>query len=412
MQHGTCAIKVAMPKSRAALTRDAVALDILQAAGGHPNIVELTAVVCRSRTIASATSVSALATPAYPGGDLEQFLLHNTVPEALQARIAQQVASALAHAHSRNIAHCDLKSANVLLTAERDTKVADWGGSQALGRRRGVMGSLISRSPEVHRSGTCGPAEGAAALAYDTAAADCWSFGVLLLELKVTRLFHQAIYHATELAHGEFAAALAAGRRPAVFDELLDAVRGTAAIPLWADIVARALEPDPARRAPLAQLRALVDVAAAADALLAAQAALPAAGCGNVPPLLRAAARRDDPNELAAEELCMAEGQCGMFKTGCCPCELGSSVDELQPRRLHDFSQLTGAPLVRRIPLPSSLLPSLIVLPCLNLFLACEFLTVSGIHPAATSDRPLPGRPVCTPRSSPWIVIVALLEIR
>lgn len=336
-----------MPKSRAALTRDAVALDILQAAGGHPNIVELTAVVCRSRTIATTTSVSALATPAYPGGDLEQFLLHNTVSEVQQARIAQQLASALEHAHSRSIAHCDLKSANVLLTVKRDAKLADWGGSQALGRRRGVMGSLISRAPEVHLSGTCPVADGAAAPAYDTAAADCWSFGVLLLELKVTRLFHQAIYHATEAAHGQFAAALAAGRRPAVFKELLDAVCGTAAVPLWADIAARALQPDPARRASLAQLRALVEVAAAADALLAAQAALPAAGCTGVPPLLRAAARRDDPNELAAEELCMAEGHCGMFESGCCPCEGDSSVEEMQPRRLHDFARLTGPHLVR-----------------------------------------------------------------
>ncbi len=85
-----------------------------------------------------------------------------------------RIARALAHAHRHGIVHRDVKGDNVLLTADDDVKLTDFGVAQVVGRRGAVsetVGTAAYMSPEQaqgldvdHRS-------------------DIFSFGILLYEL-------------------------------------------------------------------------------------------------------------------------------------------------------------------------------------------------------------------------------------
>ena len=90
--------------------------------------------------------------------------------------MATQVASALAHAHERNVVHGDLKAANVLVSEAGRIKVVDFG----LARRNATAetteasvtgGTLYAMAPEQLRGGRP-----------DTRS-DVWALGVLLQEI-------------------------------------------------------------------------------------------------------------------------------------------------------------------------------------------------------------------------------------
>lgn len=100
-------------------------------------------------------------------------------------RYAVQIAAALAHAHSRNIVHHDLKSANILVTPQGLVKVLDFGLARRLPKLTGdeatvsiaavetagtVMGTLLYMAPEVLR-GQAGDYR-----------SDLWSLGTVIYE--------------------------------------------------------------------------------------------------------------------------------------------------------------------------------------------------------------------------------------
>jgi serine/threonine-protein kinase len=69
-----------------------------------------------------------------PGCSLGDLLRRRgTLPPPLAAEIAGQVCAALAAAHAQGVVHCDVKPGNVLLTADGQAKLADFGIAKAAG---------------------------------------------------------------------------------------------------------------------------------------------------------------------------------------------------------------------------------------------------------------------------------------
>ncbi|KAL6652307.1 hypothetical protein ACP70R_011232 [Stipagrostis hirtigluma subsp. patula] len=119
-----------------------------------------------------------------PNGDLHQRLRGgaDALPWARRVAVALQVATALEYLHESRqpaVIHGDIKASNVLLDANMDAKLCDFGFahvgiSATVGGRpsaRAVMGSPGYVDPHLLRSGVA------------TKKSDVYSFGVLLLEL-------------------------------------------------------------------------------------------------------------------------------------------------------------------------------------------------------------------------------------
>lgn len=121
-------------------------------------------------------------------------LLDVIPPEGLSVattlRYGAQIADALAHSHGRNVLHRDLKTANVMITAEDRVKVLDFGLAKrleegaadaatrselSLTEPGSVVGTLYALAPEVLR--------GEAA----SVRSDIWALGVVLYEMAAGR---------------------------------------------------------------------------------------------------------------------------------------------------------------------------------------------------------------------------------
>jgi serine/threonine-protein kinase len=116
------------------------------------------------------------------GGTLGDLLADATpLDDGETARIAREIAAALAHAHQRGVVHRDLKPANVLLDHERNVKLADFGIAAAtqmptLTDSGTVLGTASYMAPE---QAVGDPT---------TSATDVYAFGVLLFQMLTGRL--------------------------------------------------------------------------------------------------------------------------------------------------------------------------------------------------------------------------------
>jgi TolB-like protein/tRNA A-37 threonylcarbamoyl transferase component Bud32 len=104
------------PTERARLVREAKAA----AALNHPNI-------CTVYEVGEADDRVYLAMELVEGRTLRETLTDTALAPDLLVHYARQLAEALAHAHDRGVAHHDLKSGNVIVTADRRIKVLDFG---------------------------------------------------------------------------------------------------------------------------------------------------------------------------------------------------------------------------------------------------------------------------------------------
>jgi eukaryotic-like serine/threonine-protein kinase len=164
------------------------------------------------------------------GEDLASVIRRTgAVPPRQAARLAADVASALAAAHGRGIIHRDVKPANVLVSRDGRVKVTDFGIARAIADAQLTMpgltmGSVHYFSPEQARGEPT------------TAASDVYSLGIVLYELLTGR----------RPWGGDSAAAIAMARLSGAAP-LPSSVR--AGIPPALDaIVRRAMSRDPAQR--------------------------------------------------------------------------------------------------------------------------------------------------------------------
>jgi len=112
----------------------------------HPHIVRLFDV-----------GADYIATTYIDGSDLQRRLRTPIAPE-LALRIAGQVGSALAYAHSQGVVHRDVKPANILIDREDNAFLADFGLAAIAGEADGIGGGTPAyMAPEVSRGEPGGP---------------------------------------------------------------------------------------------------------------------------------------------------------------------------------------------------------------------------------------------------------------
>src|SRR5437762_5665234 len=145
------------------------------AAVGHPNINQL-------YDYGEAEGRPYMVLECLTGGSLQDRLAPGVpLPDDETRAIATDIASGLAHAHSRGLVHRDLKPANILFDAEERAKIADFGiarmgGTGTLTEAGTVLGTASYISPEQAAGLPAGPAS------------DVYSFGVILFRMLTGRL--------------------------------------------------------------------------------------------------------------------------------------------------------------------------------------------------------------------------------
>ena len=137
----------------------------------HPNIVQI---YDRGR---SEDGSYYIVMEHVPGGTLKDLIVRqgNLDPDEA-VRLASQVAEALGTAHAAGVVHRDIKPQNVLLTADGDVKVADFGVARAaeagtISDSGVVVGTANYMSPEQAMGDPVGPA------------GDLYSLGVVIYEM-------------------------------------------------------------------------------------------------------------------------------------------------------------------------------------------------------------------------------------
>jgi len=93
-------------------------------------------------------------------------------------RIAREAAAALDYAHRHGVVHRDIKPENILLTADGDTLVADFGIARALGGEDGLTQTGMAIGTPAYMS----PEQASGDKAID-ARTDIYSLGAVLYEM-------------------------------------------------------------------------------------------------------------------------------------------------------------------------------------------------------------------------------------
>lgn len=144
----------------------------------HPNI-------CTVYSVDEIGGTPCIAMQLVEGRTLRQVINEGPMPLDRFFDLAGQIASALDAAHRKDIIHRDIKSANIMVTAEGRVKVLDFGlaqfssnqDSSRLTETAGdTAGTLSYMAPEQLRGG------------HANARSDVWSLGVVLFEMLTGKL--------------------------------------------------------------------------------------------------------------------------------------------------------------------------------------------------------------------------------
>lgn len=116
--------------------------------------VEKLATLYTSRKIVGLVEVGWDGDPPYyvmeflENGSLANVLSTGPLPAEEAVRIARSMIIALVHAHGRGVLHCDLKPANVLLDADFEPRLCDFGQSRLSNEQNPALGTLFYMAPE------------------------------------------------------------------------------------------------------------------------------------------------------------------------------------------------------------------------------------------------------------------------
>lgn len=116
--------------------------------------VEKLATLYASRNIVRLLDVGWNAEPPYyvmefvENGSLGAYLSAGPLPVEETVRLAQQVCGALIEAHGAGVLHCDLKPDNVLLDAQFQVRLCDFGQSRMSHEQAPALGTLYYMAPE------------------------------------------------------------------------------------------------------------------------------------------------------------------------------------------------------------------------------------------------------------------------
>uniref|UniRef100_A0A0A9Y3Q2 non-specific serine/threonine protein kinase n=1 Tax=Lygus hesperus TaxID=30085 RepID=A0A0A9Y3Q2_LYGHE len=135
----------------------------------HPHIIRLYQVMETEKTIYLVTEYAC-------GGEIFDFMVkHSRITEREACKIFHQIVAAVSYCHSRNVVHRDLKAENLLLDANMNIKLADFGFSNNFEPGKMLTtwcGSPPYAAPELFLG-----------VQYDGPKADVWSLGVVLYVL-------------------------------------------------------------------------------------------------------------------------------------------------------------------------------------------------------------------------------------
>jgi hypothetical protein len=165
---------------RERLQREAEAVAQLR----HPHIVQIHA-------IGEHEGQPFVALEFLEGGSLSRQLAGTPLPPRRAATLAEMLACAVEHAHAHGIVHRDLKPGNILMTADGEPKVADFGLAKRLNADLGhtqtgvILGTPSYMAPEQAKGH--GKAVGPAA--------DVYALGAVLYEMLTGRPPFRAASH-------------------------------------------------------------------------------------------------------------------------------------------------------------------------------------------------------------------------
>jgi serine/threonine protein kinase len=138
----------------------------------HPNIIKVIEVIQENDKVFVVMEYC-------EGGTLLDLILADKLKDLSEVkRLFHQIAEAVSYLHRLGIAHGDIKPDNIVLTAEGDTKLIDFGycKEELLGFDQDKSGTVKYAPPELFQSG-----------AYNTRKADVWSLGILLFVMATGR---------------------------------------------------------------------------------------------------------------------------------------------------------------------------------------------------------------------------------